>query len=218
MDERNRAKILAQLRRIYDGHFSREFGTEDNLQEREWTGRLTLLTAVTPEVDTYHSVNKSLGERFIQVRWARAGGVATGLRAMQQHTATPKQLQGAVGNLLSTILGQASVPPPIIGADMLGRLAYLGEFVALARTHVPRARNTHEIVGEPTPEGNTRLPQQFAQLARGSCVLAGRSEINDDDLALVRRAAFDSLLPQRKKVLGALMCEHTPYDLACRRR
>jgi hypothetical protein len=32
--------ILAQLRRIYDGHFSREFGTDENMQERNWKGHI----------------------------------------------------------------------------------------------------------------------------------------------------------------------------------
>ena len=63
MDERSRARILAQLRRIYDGHFSRQFGTEENLNEREWKGRLTFITGATPDIDAHYLVFRSLGER-----------------------------------------------------------------------------------------------------------------------------------------------------------
>ena len=106
MDERNRAKILAQLRRIYDGHFSREFGSEENLQERDWKGRLTFLTGVTPDVDSHYSVFRSLGERFVQVRMPRAGGVQTGLKAMQQRSGVARDLRTAVHALMEPILSQ----------------------------------------------------------------------------------------------------------------
>src|SRR5262249_50269936 len=60
--------IMAQLRRIYDGHFSREFGTDENMQERNWKGRLTLFAGAVPDVDGHYSLFQKLGERFLRVR------------------------------------------------------------------------------------------------------------------------------------------------------
>jgi len=213
MDERNRAKILAQLRRIYDGRFCREFGTDENLSERDWQGRLTFLTGVTPDVDSHYSVFRSLGERFIQVRWARAGGIQTGIKAMEQSREGVEELQSAVHAMMTPILSQKSISAPNIDESIKLRLANLSEFVALSRAYVPRARDTHEIITEPSPEGNTRLAQQFTQLVRGSSVLAGRLEVNEADFALVRRAAFDCIPDMRRKVLSAVMFEHSPYSL-----
>src|SRR5215472_16603672 len=136
MDERNRARILAQLRRIYDGHFTRQFGTEENLSEREWKGRLTFLTGATPDIDHHYSVFRSLGERFVQVRWPRAGGVEAALKAMRQRTNAAAELRAAVQSLLWPVLSfgrgrqsTSSVETPIFPAEFEARVANLGEFV-----------------------------------------------------------------------------------------
>ena len=54
--------ILAQLRRIYDGYFSREFGTDENVEERTWKGRLTLFAGAVPEIDRHYSLFQKLGD------------------------------------------------------------------------------------------------------------------------------------------------------------
>jgi hypothetical protein len=78
MDERSRAKILAQLRRIYDGQFSREFGTEENLNEREWKGRLTFITGATPDIDSHLSgipfPRGAIRPGALAKGWRRRGG------------------------------------------------------------------------------------------------------------------------------------------------
>jgi hypothetical protein len=76
--------VFSQLRRIYDGHLHREFGSDENLDERDWKGRLTFLAGVTPEVDRHHKVFSALGDRFIRTRWPRAGGTDAAMMAMQR--------------------------------------------------------------------------------------------------------------------------------------
>jgi len=220
MDERSRARILAQLRRIYDGHFTREFGTEENLTERTWRGRLTFLTGATPDIDHHYSVFRSLGERFTQVRWPRAGGVEAGIKAMRQREFAARDLRSAVHTFLLPILRcgtghflkQAPLRSPSFPAEFEVRVAYLGEFVALARAHVPRSRSDHEPVASPSPEGNTRLPQELAQIGRGAAVLAGRTQVIEGDLALVARAALDCIPADRSIVLRALTNGASAYS------
>jgi hypothetical protein len=212
MDERSRASILAQLRRIYDGHFSRQFGTEENLDEREWKGRLTFITGATPDIDSHYLVFRSLGERFVQVRWPRAGGVEAGLKAMRQRKDAVRDLRSAIHDLLLPILREPSFRSPIFPPEYEVRAAHLGEFVALARAHVARSRNYHELLAPPSPEGNTRLPQQFAQIGRGAAVLAGRGEVSEADFALVSRAAFDCIPGVRSVVIQALRNGTSPYS------
>jgi hypothetical protein len=219
MDERSRARILAQLRRIYDGHFSREFGTEENLSEREWKGRLTFITGATPDIDHHYSVFRSLGERFVQVRWPRAGGIEAGIKAMRQRGDAASDLRSAIHHLLlpilrygfSQCLKQRPFPSPLFPPEYEVRVAHLGEFVALARAHVPRSRGDHEPVAPPSPEGNTRLPQELAQIGRGAAALAGRTEVTEDDFALVSRAAFDCIPEARMRVIRALCNGASPY-------
>lgn len=212
MDERSRARILAQLRRIYDGHFSREFGTEENLSEREWKGRLTFITGATPDIDHHYSVFRSLGERFLQIRWPRAGGIEAGIKAMRQRRDAASDLRSAIHRLLLPILTQPSVPSPFFQPEYELRVAHLGEFVALARAHVPRSRSDHEPVAAPSPEGNTRLPQELAQIGRGAAALAGRTVVSEEDFALVSRAALDCIPGARMVVIRAFRDGVSPYS------
>lgn len=204
--------ILAQFRRIYDGNYCREFGTDENLQERDWKGRLTFFGGAVPDVDRHYSLFQSLGERFIRTRWPRAGGVETGLQAMEHTNTVVEELRKVVHSLLLPILTNPQMAPSITNEIKL-QIANLGEFIALSRSYVERDRGTREAVGIPTSEGNTRLPQQLCQLARGSALLDARSEVNEDDYKLVCRAAFDSLPPSRIAVLDAILQNKSPFAL-----
>jgi hypothetical protein len=213
MDRRIRNVVFAQLRRIYDGRFSREFGTDENIDERSWEGRLTFLAGATPEVDKYHSVFQSLGERFVRVRWPRAGGIDAGLRALRQKDELKAELQIAVHEFLLLVLSQGPIEAPAIGSDWERRIATFSEIVALARADVPRTRDDREICGIAQPEGNTRLAQELAQVGRGWAILNGRTEVSEDDFSLIVRAGLDSIPPARKLVLLALVDGKSPYSL-----
>jgi hypothetical protein len=204
--------ILAQLRRIYDGHFSREFGTDENMDERAWHGRLTVFAAAVPDIDGHYSLFQKLGERFVRVRLPRAGGVETGLQAMKHTGAVGAELRAAVHALMLPIL---SIPQeaPTMPAEIESKIAHMSEFIALARTYIERDGYSRKATGVPAPEGNTRLPQELCQIARGSVLLDGRSEVNDEDYRLVCRVALDSLPPARIAVLKALLDSRSPFSL-----
>ena len=195
--------ILSQLRRIYDGHFSREFGTEENMDERAWHGRLTVFAAAVPDIDRHYSLFQNLGERFVRVRLPRAGGVETGLQAMRHTGAVAEELRAAVHVMMLPILSNRQQAPRVPDEIQL-KIAHLGEFIALARTFVERDGYSRDASGVPAPEGNTRLPQELCQIARGSALLDTRTEVNAEDYKLVWRSAFDSLPPARIAVLNAL--------------
>jgi hypothetical protein len=214
MDKNKRQAILSQLRRIYDGNFSREFGTSENLKDRKWHGRLTILAGVTPEFDKYHSASAVLGERFIRTRWPRAGGPEAAMVAMRQKTSAAVALRSVVHEFLSPILEEKAIPAPQIEeADML-RIANLGEFVVLARTPTKRERGaSRELEEMPDPEGNTRFPQQLAQIGRGWAALMGSEVATETEMQLIFRVAFDCIPPRRCDVLRALMQGKSPYVL-----
>lgn len=204
--------VLAQLRRIYDGNLRREFGTDENLEEREWSGRLTFFAGTTPAIDKHYSVFQELGERFARVRWNRAGGVEAGLRAIKQTNAVPKELTAAVHGIMLPILSHPQTAP-VTPSEIERKIASLGELIALARTVVARDRYKREATGEIVTEGNTRLPQQLCQIARGSALLDGRTEVNEYDYGIAYRAGFDSLLPVRRAVLEAILDGRSPYSI-----
>jgi hypothetical protein len=192
-----RASIFSDFRRIFDGRLRKEFGTRD-LQGREWQGRITLLVATTPDVDRYYSMFQSMGERFIMIRIPRPEGKAAALAAMTQDRTTAKaELKDSVGQLFRDL---PSIEPEV-PLEIRVKIASLTEFVVKARTHIPRDGYKKEIVYVPEAEAPTRLAQQLCQLARGCARLDRRSQVSEDDYALVRRAGLDCIPANRRTIL-----------------
>jgi hypothetical protein len=197
-----RDAVFSDLRRIYDGHLNKEYGTA-TAGPHEWRGRVTFIVAVTPAVDNYSSLFQSLGERFLQVRWPRANVVDAAVAAIAQNPELVKsELTAAARTLFAGLPGAE----PALLEGIQRKIAALAEFTVRARSHVARsAYGAKEITGIPEPESPTRLGQQLAQLAKGSALLDGRDTVNEDDYRLVQRAAFDNVLTTRRRLLQALI-------------
>lgn len=67
MNPDSRAELLAALREIYDGDYSRFFGSDGGTHS-EWHGRIGLIAAVTPEIERHRRVITSMGDRFLFLR------------------------------------------------------------------------------------------------------------------------------------------------------
>lgn len=194
-DERN--AVLADLRKIYDGKLTKEFGTTDIVPP--WEGRITLVAAVTPAIDKHLSVMQNLGERFVLVRWHRAGPEAA-LWAIRQDSKTARaELKAAV----HALLGSSRSGDVDISDAIEHQLVDLAEFVVRGRTHVDRDGDK-AVTADPEPESPTRLAQQLAQLAKGSARLSGRGAVSADDFKIAKRAALDCIPPLRRAVLQGL--------------
>ena len=194
-----RGSILADLRKIYDGRLTKEFGTG---QSRSWTGRITLLAACTEAIDRQQTVFQSLGERFVRLRLPRPDGIRAGLSAMAQGLDRAKPLREAVHSLLDSLPRENPELPETIRHS----LASLGDLVARGRTEITRSSyGNKEIIDVPQPEGATRVTQQLAQIARGSALLGGRTVVDGADLQVARRVALDSLPRARRRVLDGFI-------------
>jgi hypothetical protein len=67
MHREARQAVLAALREIHDGQWTRHLGTDGGLSF-EWEGKLGLLGGCTPSIDSHHTVMATMGERFILFR------------------------------------------------------------------------------------------------------------------------------------------------------
>ena len=210
MKKENKASILADMRRIFDGQLRKEFGTAESLQDREWKGRITFVVAVTPAIDQFYSIFQTLGERFVMIRWPRAGGIEAAIAAMNQQGDTAKQeLKAAIHGLFLNL----PKVEPTLPLEFQHRIASLTEIAVRGRTHVPRDGYSKNIVYVPEPESATRLAQQLAQLAKGSAVICQRTVVTEDDYSIVKRVAFDCLPPARRQILQALIAGKCLSDL-----
>jgi hypothetical protein len=207
MPRPQRGPVLADLRDIYDGHIAKEYGTGDR---REWRGRITFIAGVTPEIDRHYAIFQSLGERFVQVRWKRPGGVEAALRAMADESPESRErVRVAVQALFRPIISREQHPNPSLSDADRHTIANLAEFTVIARTHVSRDGKTREMNYVPDAEASPRLAQQLSQLARGAALLHGRGEVNAADITLTRRVALDCIPTARRQVLSCLISQRT---------
>src|SRR5262249_22004325 len=72
MHTETRAELLAALREIYDGAWTRHLGS-DGGRTLAWKGKVGLLFGATGVYDSHHGVIGALGDRFLLSRLAPAG-------------------------------------------------------------------------------------------------------------------------------------------------
>ncbi len=209
-----RAEILAALREIYDGMWTRNLGV-DGGQTLSWSGRLTVISCVTGVYDDHHGVIAAMGDRFLSLRLDSED------RAMRQH-ATRRAIANVggeaamrqqLGDVVAGFLRNLQIPDDLAPDDQTtSRIVALADLVARARSQVSK-----DFKGDPenahAAEMPTRVAKQLAQLWRGAtaCGLSA-----DEALAVVERVAADSIPPDRRQVLVAVstLRQPTTHDVA----
>jgi hypothetical protein len=217
-DRGGRDQLFALLRRVYDGQVTRDLGNAP--VPLRWSGRLTLLAACTPAIDTYASHADQLGPRWLYYRLAAATSQAkratsrkARLRGGQLATC---RRQGAelAGRLVAAAHHKvAALQLSPAAAEHLDDLAIV---CCYGRAVVPRnAYGRREIEGLAIVEEPPRLVAQLVLLARGLLAL-GLEE--PAAVALCRRAALDSMPAVRRGLLAVLAdAEEVTVSEAARR-
>ena len=81
MNRDARAAVLAALREVYDGSWTRHVGT-DGGQTLHWAGKVGLVAGCTPTIDRHHAVVGAMGERFVLLRLAEAEAAEQARRSL----------------------------------------------------------------------------------------------------------------------------------------
>jgi hypothetical protein len=197
MHRDTRAIVLAALREIYDGRWSRNVGT-DGGRTLMWSGRLVLIGAVTSAWDSAYAATAAMGDRFVLVRVdstesRRAAGLQA-LRNINHETVMRRELGEAVGNLLATVDPSTAA---VLTDDEMVTLLDLADVVTRARTAVERDFNGNVIMAH-APEMPTRFVKQLGQVVRGGIALGMARE---HAMSVAVRCAGDSMPPLRLHTL-----------------
>ena len=192
MSNDSRNQVLAALREIYDGRWTRNVGP-DGGQTLEWSGRIVLVGAVTTAWDSAHSVVSEMGDRFLLVRLdSTKGRIAASRQAISNvgsEIAMRKQLASSVKAALEV---NPSADLTLTEHEEL-ILIRAADLVTRARTAVLRDYQGN-VIGAHAPESPTRFVKQLAQVMRGALAL---DMSHERALRLALRAAKDSLPPMR---------------------
>lgn len=199
MNRDTRALVLAALREIYDGRWSRNVGS-DGGKDLEWTGRLVLIGAVTTAWDSAHQVIATMGDRFVLARLdpsdqERLAAGRQAMRNVSNEDAMRTELSAAVGKLLAKIPADDQV---ILDEGDFEQLLGLADLITRARTAVERDYQGNPVYAHAL-EMPTRLAKQLVQIARGGLALGID---HDAAMATALRCARDTMPPRRFRVLA----------------
>jgi hypothetical protein len=203
-DRGRRAVLFSFLRVLYDGHAHRENSSAP--RPLEWEGRLTVVSAVTPQIDAFSAHADALGPRWIYMRMAeptaaerkRAAGLA------RRHATRKEQLRDAARDAAAAAIEAAQAQVADVDVNEVD-----GEWIddaaiiaTLVRSDVPRdGYGLREISGPATREEPPRMAIMLAVLFRG---LVALGLPNRTARRIMLRCALDSTPLTRRHVLAVL--------------
>jgi hypothetical protein len=209
MNKDTRAAMLAGLREIYDGSWTRRVGV-DGGRKLHWEGKLGLIGGCTPAIDRHHAVIAAMGDRFVLFR---IGGrvedetskqkrskqlIRRALLGSGDEKQLRRQLSEAVAGLFAGIEGCV---PREITEDEIEFLSALAILVVRCRSAVERDGQSREIAAVPQSELPARVVKQLERLLAGLDVIG-----LDRDMALrvIAKVALDNMPAVRLNVIAAL--------------
>jgi len=202
-DRGGRDTLFALLRRAYDGHVVREVGNSP--RPLTWTGRLTLLAAVTPAIDNFSSHTDALGPRWLYCRLPETDSThkkATvrkrrKIEGLAEKQAEAQRRASALVRAARRVVGDVELDD-----EMYDQLEDAAMLTCLGRAAVPRnAYGRREIDGIPIIEEPARITGQIVSLAKSLLALGvPRGEA----LALAGKCALDTVPQARLACLRQL--------------
>jgi hypothetical protein len=199
MQRDRRSEVLAALREVYDGEWTRSVGAEGG-RRLHWKGKVGIIAGCTGAIDSAHAVIASLGTRFVTPRMPDVIRANQSKRAMAQagkETQMRAELADAAAGLFADGLPEE---PWELTEEELDRLVEIASLVALARSPVERDyRGNLDLVLD--SEAPTRIAKELATLYRGLSAIGLGA---DASLTITIRVGMDCIPKLRRKCLEAL--------------
>jgi hypothetical protein len=204
MPNDTRIQVLAALREIFDGAWSRGVGS-DGGRMLHWKGKAGFIFAATAALDAYHAVIGSLGDRWLLSRLepVKKGQLKI---AAKHHGATAKQMRRELAETVAELLDERSASAREIDDNELAQLDDVVSLLVRLRGAVERDRHSREVENVLGAEGTARVGLSLIGL------LAGLDSIGiDRTLAfdVIKRVALDSVPPIRRRAYEAV-CNYDP--------
>lgn len=200
MHRDGRAQILAALREVFDGSWTRHVGS-DGGQTLHWSGKVGFLGGATQAIDRHHAVMASMGERFLLCRLPKIDARKQARAALQHADRAGemrRELAAAVAGLFASGL-QAS--PRTLELTERESLIALASLVVQSRSAVERDGYKREIELVPDSEAPARLVVALDRLLAGLQVVGLEPATAWD---VVRATAFDSVPTLRRRIFEYL--------------
>jgi hypothetical protein len=208
-------EVLGALRKVYDGAWTREVGT-DGGRFMDWYGKMGLLTACTGAIDRHHAIIGDLGQRWMYYRMEESDGFGKSKSAM--NNLDPKERGQILSDLVNGFFENLELDWSDEGMSKReltdlesNRIFSLASFGAAARSSVERDWRTKEVKGTPETEESGRLSSGLSQLYLGLEVIG--LEILER-WRIVSKIALDSMPKIRLEIVKRVLYgAATPNEL-----
>lgn len=201
MNRDARSLVLAALREVYDGAWTRHVGT-DGGRTLSWSGRVGLVGGCTPTIDRHHAVMGAMGERFTLYRLPEVDPDVQAREALG-HAGRERAMRAELAAATAAVLEHQQTPRERTDEET-DRLIALSTLVVRARSSVERDGYSREIELVPGSEAPTRLAIVLARLLDGLDAIGCDRE---QARATVTKSALDSVPALRLAVLVTLEAE-----------
>jgi hypothetical protein len=195
-----KAEILAALREVYDGQWTRRLGT-DGGRVLSWTGKLGLLFAATNVLDAHHSVIGSMGDRFLICRLVPDDAKQFG-RALAHVGAKTGQMRKELAEAVASLLAGRKTEARPIADDEVEQINKTIRLVVRLRGPIERDRYSREVEAIYGAEGTARLGLALERLLAGLDTLGVERAMA---LKIIKAVALDSA-PQLRRHAYELLC------------
>jgi hypothetical protein len=204
-----KAEVLAALREIYDGAWTRLLGT-DGGRTLSWSGKVGLIFGCTGVIDGHYSVIGAMGDRFLLSRLAPCDGQFK--RALAHSGAATGQMRKELTEAIAHLFASERPEPRPLSDEEFQRLDRVVSLVVRLRGAVERDRVSREVEAIYGAEGTARVGLTLERLLAGLDTLGVDRAIA---LNVVEAVAMDSVPPIRRRAYEFLRdiepaCAETP--------
>jgi hypothetical protein len=193
-----KAEILAALREIYDGEWTRHLGT-DGGRTLAWQGKVGLIFGCTGVIDSHYTVIGAMGDRFLLSRLAPCEGQFR--RALEHSGEATTQMRKELADAVTHLFAVERRKPRSLAEHEIDRIDRVVSLVVRMRGAVERDRQSREVEAIYGAEGTGRLGLTLERLLAGLDTIGVERDIALDVMEAV---ALDSVPPLRRRAYELL--------------
>lgn len=211
-----RDEIFGILRDIYDGRTEKSFG---NGLKREYKVKFGILAGVTPVIETFSTMNQSLGERFLRYRLpldtkdSEEQKILRAIKNVNNELKMRAELCQAAASIISRKNPDDEAMPHFTD-KYLPRVVALAQLAAWLRGVVDRDKFTQQVLYKPSSEVGTRMAKQLVKLAMGVGIFRGNRLLDSYEYDCIKHVAVDSCPQRVVMILSAIYQANKQDNLA----
>ncbi len=202
--------IMGQLRSIYGGAFTKDFGTGETI---DWVGKITILAGATYAIHTLRRMYSAMGERFLIYALVQPDRIEAARRTMvNQESGQMKEMRAHINETFRHYSDEEIVIPekmPSITDELRQELLDLAELATRARSTVERDWHsaTKDILEAHPPEMPTRFAGQLQIMAQALMVInqhEGHDGLLEEDKHILYKMTLDSITKTNRMAMQEL--------------